>query len=169
VASADDHRLEDAEIALKNPDFETTFPPHCLRGTPGRERIPQTCLHNPLEIDSRPRPPGELAERIASHDGEILIKKQWFDVFTNPNTETVVPVLDPGHVVVYGVALDVCDRFAIEGLLARGRRVHLVRDAARAIRPEEGERLISEWQKRGVGMATTEGIVAGDYLARLEP
>jgi len=41
VASADDHELTDPEIS-DEPDFEYTYPPHCLRGTPGAERVPET-------------------------------------------------------------------------------------------------------------------------------
>src|SRR2546430_14934569 len=37
VASADDHVAEHAEISA-TPDWKTTFPPHCLRGTPGQKR-----------------------------------------------------------------------------------------------------------------------------------
>ena len=34
LATADDHELTDPEIA-DDPDFQTTFPPHCLRSSPG--------------------------------------------------------------------------------------------------------------------------------------
>ena len=161
VASVDDHRLEDEEIALKNPDFRNTYPPHCLHGTPGQEKIPATRPRDPMEIENRPYSPGEIEERVTRHHGEIVIKKQKFDVFTNPNTDRVLAALDPSNVVVYGVALDVCDRFAVEGLLARGRKVHLVLDATRAIRPEEGGKLVQDWRSRGVGIATTSEVLEG--------
>src|SRR3989441_10871587 len=41
VASADDHVPEHEEISA-NPDWKSTFPPHCLRGTPGQRKIPET-------------------------------------------------------------------------------------------------------------------------------
>ena len=41
VASADDHELTDSEIS-DEPDYQTTYPPHCLRGTHGAEKIPET-------------------------------------------------------------------------------------------------------------------------------
>ena len=41
VASADDHELTDTEIS-ESPDFETTYPPHCLRGTRGAAKIAET-------------------------------------------------------------------------------------------------------------------------------
>ena len=38
LATADDHELTDPEIS-DEPDFEATYPPHCLRGTPGAARV----------------------------------------------------------------------------------------------------------------------------------
>src|SRR5919201_332077 len=51
VASADDHELTDAEISPE-PDFSTTYPPHCLRGTRGARRVPETEQPDPAP----PRP-----------------------------------------------------------------------------------------------------------------
>src|SRR5438045_1785710 len=45
VASADDHVREDAEIS-ETPDWKQTFPAHCLRGTPGQKKIPETALRD---------------------------------------------------------------------------------------------------------------------------
>jgi nicotinamidase/pyrazinamidase len=166
VASVDDHRLEDPEIALKNPDFRTTLPPHCLRGTPGQAKIPETRPSDPLEVDSRAYPEGEL-EKLVRGGREIVIRKQALDVFTNPNTERIVSALDPVDVIVFGVAPGAGDRFAVEGLLARGRRVHLVLDAFRAFHPEEGDRLVSGWRSRGVALATAGEVVDGGYVDSL--
>src|SRR5947209_18986798 len=41
IASADDHVVGHAEISA-TPDWKTTFPAHCLRGTPGQKKIPET-------------------------------------------------------------------------------------------------------------------------------
>ena len=41
IASADDHELTDAEISDR-PDYSTTYPPHCLRGTRGAEKVAET-------------------------------------------------------------------------------------------------------------------------------
>ena len=41
VASADDHELTDPEIS-ESPTSQTTYPPHCLRGTHGAEKIAET-------------------------------------------------------------------------------------------------------------------------------
>ncbi|PYO80483.1 MAG: hypothetical protein DMD67_00345 [Gemmatimonadetes bacterium] len=47
VASADDHVTAHPEIS-DAPDWATTFPPHCMRGTPGQKKIPETGLRDPL-------------------------------------------------------------------------------------------------------------------------
>ncbi len=162
VASADDHVPGHRELS-DAPDWTETFPPHCMRGTPGQQRIPETRLRDPLVIEPEPLDPSALRRRVRTHAGDILFHKHWFDVFTNPNVPPVLDELDPERVVLYGVATDVCDKFAIEGLLARrpGIRLTAVTDAMRAIRPEVGDRLLAEWQRRGVRLATTDEVVAG--------
>ena len=59
LATADDHELTDPEIS-DAPDYEATYPPHCLRGTPGAAKIPETAQLDPLPISLTPYPPGLL-------------------------------------------------------------------------------------------------------------
>lgn len=162
IASSDDHVPGHRELS-DTPDFVTTFPEHCMRGTPGQRKIPETALRNPLVIDPSPRDPAELAATVPAHDGDILFLKHWFDVFTNPNVLPVVDALAPARIVLYGVALDVCDRYAIEGLLAHrpGIALHFVTDAARAIDGSRAEALLAEWQARGVTLTTADEILRG--------
>lgn len=162
IASADDHEPHHEEIS-DTPDFRTTFPRHCERGTRGQQKIAQTALHDPLLIEPTPQDPMDIRRRVRVHASDILFHKHWFDVFTNPNVEPVLDELDPEAIVVYGVALDVCDRYAIDGLLVRrpNTSLALVTDAAKPIVAEAGERLIAEWRTRGVTMVTTDDVLAG--------
>src|SRR5258705_24707 len=116
VASADDHVREHTEISA-TPDWKATFPPHCLRGTPGQRKIAETALRDPLVIEPEPQDGTALATRIRNHRGDMLFHKHRFDVFSNPNVLPVLDALNPHDIVLYGVALDVCDKYAIEGLL----------------------------------------------------
>jgi nicotinamidase/pyrazinamidase len=150
VASVCDHVLEDDEIS-DAPDLLTTFPPHCLRGTPGQAKVPETAFVDPVVVPNRPQDPAVLAARLARHRGEVLIEKNHFDVFTNPNTSAVLDALAPDTIVVYGVAQDVCDAHAIAGFLRRGGlRVVFVEDAARPIDPARGAALLADWRRQGV-------------------
>jgi len=164
LGSVDYHSGKDTEIS-ERPDLRETFPPHCMVGTPGQEKVEATRPKDPLWIDSRPEEKEALKQKVRRHldrGGEVLFRKQRFDVFSNPNVDTVLEAVRPDRIVVYGVALDVCDRFAVEGLLDRRRyRVALVQDATRAIRPDEGERLVQDWAARGVCLMTTDQIIGG--------
>jgi nicotinamidase/pyrazinamidase len=162
IASADDHVPGHRELS-DTPDFRETFPLHCMRGTPGQRKIPETALREPLVIEPAPADPAALVERVRSHDGDILFHKHWFDVFTNPNVRPVIDALDPSHVVLYGVALAVCDRYAVEGLLRHrpGTRLHLVTDAVRAIDRPAGEELLRDWHHRGVALVSSRDVLEG--------
>jgi nicotinamidase/pyrazinamidase len=161
LASADDHVPGHRELST-TPDWTQTFPAHCMRGTPGQRKISETHLRNPMVIEPAPRDPGVLTAEVRAHDGDILVHKHWFDVFTNPNLLPVLDALAPERIVLYGVALDVCDKYAVEGLLAHrpGIPVTLVTDAVRAIHADAGPALLADWERRGVRLAASEEVMA---------
>lgn len=161
IASADDHVPGHRELS-DTPDWKETFPPHCMRGTPGQQKIAETALRHPLVIEPEPLDPGQVGARARAHDGDILFHKHWFDVFTNPNVLPVLDALAPARVVLYGVALDVCDRYAIEGLLRHRPdiRLTLVTDATRPIHADQAAGLLREWARRGVLLLTSEQVLA---------
>ena len=170
VASADKHELTDPEIS-DTPDWKSTFPPHCMRGTPGQLKIEETQLQNPLVIEPGLQDPGALAQQVLAHRGDFLLNKRALDVFTNANVPALLQALEPQAIVLYGVATDFCNRYAVEGLLRALPRVdlYLVSDAVRAIVPEEGERLIAGWRERGIRVVTTRQIVEEGVLDRHLP
>ena len=152
VASADDHELTDSEIS-EEPDFQTTYPPHCLRGTRGARKIGETEQEEPIPVSLEPLPERYFAGR------EFLLLKKNFDVFTNPNTERLLEWLDPDEIVVFGVATDVCDDAAIRGFLDRGRKVRFVEDAARGLDEGRVTACTSAWREGGVEFTTAEAVV----------
>ena len=170
IATADEHELSDLEIS-DMPDWQSTFPPHCMRGTPGQLKIEETQLRNPLVIEPERQDPGALAQRVLAHQGDFLLNKRAVDVFTNANVPALLGALGPEAVVLYGVATDFCNRYAVEGLLRLLPQVdlYLVSDAVRAIVPEEGERLIAAWMERGIRMVTVRQIVEEGVLDRHLP
>jgi nicotinamidase/pyrazinamidase len=152
VASADDHELTDAEIS-EQPDFATTYPPHCLRGTRGARKIPETDQVDPVPIGL------ELLPERWLRGHEFLLLKKHFDVFTNPNAERLLALLDPDEVIVFGVATDVCDDAAIRGLLDRGRRVVFVEDASRGLDETRVASCTAAWRARGVRFSSVDSVL----------
>jgi len=151
VASADDHELTDEEISDR-PDFSATYPPHCLRGTRGARKVPETEQEDPVPIGLT-----ELPERYFQ-GREFLLLKKHFDVFSNPNTDRLLQALDPDEIVLFGVATDVCDDAAIRGLVQRGRRVRFVEDAARGLDDERVAVCTAGWREAGVEFTTADVV-----------
>lgn len=160
IGSSDNHDPTDDELS-ETPDFTDTFPPHCLRGTHGQSRIPETTLRDVLVVEPEHAVP-DVLRLVDNHPGDILFHKRYFDVFTNPNVSPVVEALGVDEIVLYGVALDVCNRYAVEGLRVRhpGVAVTVVTDAVRAINEDGREALFDDWNRRGV-LFTVTGDVAG--------
>jgi nicotinamidase/pyrazinamidase len=154
VASADDHELTDAEIS-ETPDYATTYPPHCLRGTRGAQKIAETAQHDPVPLALTEVPGRWLEGR------EFLLLKKSFDAFTNPNAGRLLELLDPDEVIVFGVATDVCDDAAIRGLLARGRAVTFVEEASRGLDEARTAACLAAWRESGVRFATVDEVAAG--------
>ena len=155
VASADDHELTDAEISAA-PDFVTTYPPHCLRGTRGARKIPETDQEDPVPLALEQVPDRYLEGR------EFLLLKKNFDVFTNPNTDRLLEHLAPDSIVVFGVATDVCDAAAIRGFLERGLRVRFAEDAARGLDEDRVAMCTTSWREQGVEFTNAE-VIAGTF------
>jgi nicotinamidase/pyrazinamidase len=158
LATADDHELTDPELS-DTADFESTYPPHCLRGTPGAAKIAETAQLDPLPISLTPYPPG-LVGPLVEGRRELLVLKKTYSAFSNPNLEPVLAALAPSEVVVFGVATDVCNHAAIMGLLARGYAVAFVEDASRGLSEERVAAALDQWRASGVRFTTAAEIVA---------
>ncbi len=91
---------------------------------------------------------------------EFLLLKKHFDVFTNPNTDRLLELLEPDEVVLFGVATDVCDDAAIRGLVARGVSVTFVEEASRGLDEARTAACLAAWREAGVRLASLEEAVA---------
>jgi nicotinamidase/pyrazinamidase len=158
LATADDHELTDPEIS-DEPDYETTFPPHCLRGTPGAAKIAETVQRDPLPVSLTPYPPGLVAELVRGQR-ELVVLKKTYSAFSNPNLEPLLAALDPDEVLLFGVATDVCNHAAVMGLLARGRPVAFVEDASRGLSEERVAASLAQWRAGGVRFTTVDEVIA---------
>ena len=165
LGSVDEHTEEDVEIS-DEPDFQNTFPPHCMKDTPGQQKINATKPLKPLWIDTRKYGKKELKDviEVALRGSEMFFTKQKFNVFSNTNVDAALKIIQPEHIVVYGVALDVCNAYAIEGFLKRKQyKIALVADATKPIDPERARQLMERWQAEGVQIVTTEAILGGGW------
>lgn len=161
VATADDHDIGHAEIS-DTPDWKSTYPPHCMRGTAGQAKVTETRLRNPHVVHPVRHDAEALGTQLLAHDGDILMLKPGTDIFRwNPNADVVLQALAPTRVVVYGVATDVCVVAAVDGLARRlpDAELVVVQDAVAALDPERGRFLLGEWAGRGISVITSARLL----------
>jgi nicotinamidase/pyrazinamidase len=140
-----------------DPEFQT-FPPHCLRGTPGARIVPEglTRDFSTIPTDASFKLPADLFDHQ-----QIVVEKQALDVFSNPHTDAIVEKLSSGaEFIVFGVVTEYCVSLAAKGLLDRGRKVALVTDAIETLKADEGNRTIRELTALGAHLITTNEALA---------
>jgi nicotinamidase/pyrazinamidase len=147
--------------APNDPEFQQ-FPPHCVVGTPGAELIPETRTDRALFIPNRE---GAIVPLDLSLYQQVILEKQTLDVFDNPATPMVLErasrITDrDAEIFVFGVVTEYCVRLAVRGLLERGRRVALVRDAIETLNAEAGAKTIEELQSLGARLVSTDQALA---------
>jgi nicotinamidase/pyrazinamidase len=139
-----------------DPEFKT-FPPHCVRGTPGERIIPQGLAE---KVHSVPNDAATLPDSIFDSQ-QIVLEKQTLDVFGNPHTETIVNRLGKDtEYVVFGVVVEHCVYLAAKGLLDRGHKVSIVKDAVETLKGAEGQRSLEELKSLGAAFVSTHEAVA---------
>lgn len=167
ISSADAHEPDD-------PEFRQ-WPPHCVKGTPGAELIPEARAACQLVIPNQ----GDFAfPNDLSAYQQILLEKNTLDVFDNPNTGAVLAWInmqsthsqsptrtsaesDVGpNFLVFGVVTEYCVLCAADGLLRRGFGVSIVEDAVQSLDQKKGREILDELQSRGARLVTTEQALA---------
>jgi nicotinamidase/pyrazinamidase len=157
ISSADAHKPDD-------PEFRE-WPPHCVKDTPGAELIPEARTTNYLVIPNQDE--FALPRDLGAYQ-QVILEKNTLDVFDNPNTDALLARLntanssfDPGpDFLVFGVVTEYCVHCAADGLLRRGRRVNVVKDAIQSLDQEKGSEILDELQSRGARLITTEEALA---------
>lgn len=150
VSSGDFH-------APNDPEFKS-FPPHCVKGTPGSELAPEALTDKVARVENTAS--AKLPEDFSQYQ-QILLEKQTLDVFESRHAEELVRRLgDQAEFVVFGVVTEYCVSFAAKGLLDRRRRVAVVKDAIETLKPEEGRKTLAGLQQLGARLITTDQALA---------
>lgn len=144
-----------------DPEFSTYgFPAHCVVGTSGFLRIPETDLIPSVVVANEPdafSSPLPQTDRLV-----VMVHKQHFAVGTNPNFPKVIEALGPCHVFATGVASNGCVKQSILSLLDLGVSVSIVVDAVGPdIHEEPGRAAIEELKLLGVTAFTTDEVCSG--------
>ncbi len=147
-STADAHPSDD-------PSFRQ-WPPHCVTGTPGQLRIPETTLAGARIIPNRPF---NLEPQLYL-TGQTIFEKTDYDATSNPNLGAVVRQLSISRLVAFGVATDYCVQGTVLSIRRMGIAVDLVVDAIKGISEEAHQAAISRMMAAGVKAVTTAHVLA---------
>jgi nicotinamidase/pyrazinamidase len=140
-----------------DPEFKT-FPPHCIKGTPGSAVVPEALAEKVVTV---PNEPTAALPRDLFQYQQIHLEKQTLDVFESRHADELVKRLGKDtEFVVFGVVTEYCVRLAAKGLLERGHRVAVVKDAIETLKAEDGQRAVTELQALGAKFITTDQALA---------
>ena len=140
-----------------DPEFKQ-FPPHCLKGTPGAELVPEALAKNFVRVKNDPI--ASLPKTLFKYQ-QIILEKETLDVFESRHADELVERLaNAAEFVVFGVVTEYCVSLAVKGLLKRKRRVAVVRDAIETLASEVGNKTLAELQSLGAKLVTTHAILA---------
>ena len=144
-----------------DPEFKQ-FPLHCLKGTAGAEFIPEALAKSFIRVKNDDN--AKLPEDLSKYQ-RIILEKETLDVFESRHADELVERLGKtAEFVVFGVVTEYCVSLAVKGLLKRKRRVAVVRDAIETLAPEVGDKTLTELQRLGATLITTN-----EALERLAP
>jgi nicotinamidase/pyrazinamidase len=146
VSSVDAHAEKDPEFAQ--------FPPHCLVGSPGQKKLPETITGDEVFVSSK------LEKRLPDpRRAHVVLEKQVFPLFGNANADAILAATGARTFYVFGVVTEVCVAAAASGLLERGYEVRVVEDAIWPIAAEAGEKTKAELRRKGARLVTTEAVL----------
>lgn len=142
-----------------NPDYSTTFPPHCIMNTAGTNFIPETLVDEDYFLVKWDAPYIVFPE-IHKHRNLILFKNAMNLIEGNKFADSVLNnlgtvLMDRPNYVVYGIGAGL----VAKDLTRRGYSVKLITDAT-----IEFNGLPINYEQIGVEQITTETI----FLAELE-
>jgi nicotinamidase/pyrazinamidase len=154
ISSADTHAPDDPEFAQ--------WPPHCVAGTPGQRRIPETLFPDAVVVENRPG----AFQAPQQWVGQLMVEKPVYDFTTNVNFDAILASLGQPRFVVFGVATEYCVLADVLALRQRKLPVALVQDAIKPISEEGGRKAIEEMLAAGAELTTTAEVCSSAFQIR---
>src|SRR5258708_20912581 len=129
-----------------------------MEGPDGAKYVPEALADRVAVVPNRES--ASLPNGLSQFQ-QVLLQKQTLDIFESRHAESLVQRLPrTAEIVVFGVVTEYCVRLAAKGLLERGRRVCVVRDAIETLNPEEGRKTLDELQSLGARLVSTDQALA---------
>jgi nicotinamidase/pyrazinamidase len=161
IATSDWHSKENPEIS-DSPDYEQTFPPHCIAGSKGARRVGELgdLPIQPINIESLSEE--KIKEATGKKQFHLELRKIEFNVFSSPNAIKFLDILKPEIIYVFGVALDICVYYEVNSLAEWGKsKIVLLKDAVKGLDIIPEQKVLEEFAAKGVEITTSDKL---DFL-----
>jgi nicotinamidase/pyrazinamidase len=148
IATRDWHPAETSHFG-NPPDFQTTWPVHCVAGTEG------AAFHKNLNLKD-----AEIMSKGTKKDEDAY---SGFQARDEAGTTLEVKIGDPKiiriAVFVGGLATDYCDKATVLDARARGYDTYVLEDAIRGVAPETTVKAMEEMKAAGAKFITTNQLL----------
>jgi hypothetical protein len=143
-------------IMCRHPGTAGDLPAHCLRDAPGAARVPGCEPALPVRVVE----PDGSAAPLDRARALYVASGCSAAIDGTPATRAAFDHLTAGvrDAVVFGAGIELGIAHAVEALLQRRIRTHLVLDASGAADPGRAQELIAVWKRRLLDVTTTATI-----------
>ena len=141
------------------------WPEHCVYGTLGQHKIPESLVNGTLFVPSVKLSIDQLSE-IVAYEGQVIFEKQDTDVRSNPNVKPYMDLISPKIIVVYGVVSEICVNSAVDYFASvLGYETVVVVDAIMEIDLSNADSCKAKWKSLGVDLLRTSDVesLLGDF------
>lgn len=121
------------------PDYQSSWPVHCVQGTPGAEFHPRLELFNAVVVSKGTQPD---VDEYSGFDGKSASGRRLNELIGDPIAQRTA-------VVVGGLATDHCVRATVLDSLNYGYETFVLKDAIRGVNPDRSEEAIEEMKAAG--------------------
>ena len=160
VGSVDAHDEDD-------PEFEH-FPPHCVKGTEGQKKIPES-LYSDRYVYTIPNDGSGVSIDTLKLTDQVYLEKQTYNIWDKSlgqpqNLNTILMHNHVKDIYIVGVASNICVLAAIEGFVSHEEeyRIHVITDAIKGLHisdDDNEETALNRMKELGVELLTTEEFI----------
>lgn len=169
IVATQDWHIDPGKHFAESPDFQTSWPVHCVAGTPGAELYPdldtdhiQARFLKGLYDDGYSGFEGRLGEpeRVGILEGEKGIRVEPGDVVssTAPDLDSWLRSQDIDAVTLVGIATDHCVRATALDAAENDYRVRVITDLTAAVDKDQLEETYEELREAGVELVILEDL-----------
>ena len=128
----------------------------CVEGSNGQKKPAFALLAR--RVNFGPNGSTDLSSGLLRRCQQVIFEKRGVDPFEHPRFDRLLNQMQVGEYVVFGLAVEQAVKYTVLGLLARGKQVKLVIDAAAGRDKHQAEMALRQMMAKGVRVVTAREL-----------